>query len=301
MQDEEYRGVDERLLDDFQRELDAEKKANKAKMTKVGVGLVLGLLVAGGFALFSGIGSDGPASEPAAPMADGAGAPPMVDDLVTPRGVGDDEELATLAGQNLIEEDQAPPGSLMKEGVATEPVLVEEPPQGKAPPEPNASLTPPSSAGVFFALQMKAFDDAEKAIAERDRLVEQGLDGWIGVGKGERRLYTVDVGSFRSATDANKQSAPLKYHGYPNEATLVGEGGEFTLRVGSYRTQSEATSTANRVSGSGFPATVHTSSEPITLQLVRVGRYATKEEAEAAGVRLREKGMPSLGVVAAQE
>ena len=116
--EEDYADVDGELLQDFERELEAEEKARKRKLAYVAVGLALGLALAVALAgpwngERAGVAVKTPVKE-----AEKTAPAPVKEDM--------DSQLAKLQEQNLIDEDFKAPGALIED----ESMAPEEPEKG---------------------------------------------------------------------------------------------------------------------------------------------------------------------------
>jgi cell division septation protein DedD len=336
MQDEGYRRVDERLLEDFQAELAAEKEGRRRKMAKVGAGLVLGVVAAGWFAFFYS-GEGGLMSIPA-PEKPVATPMPDVDELLSRPGEGettvdDEAAMAALQGQNRIDQDVAAPGSLMGKG----PTPVEPKPTAAPTAAPTAVSTPAPTVEPTPASTPEPIAESgdESSTAMVTPVAEAPTDESMDAPAPKRmRLYTVQVRATLDGVEAQQLRDRLRDQGFSSwisqgkakrrrYAVEVGrfdsigkgaphssqlkfhgfdnrvayiDGGKVTLRLGSFVRRDEATALAERAAGSGFPARVEDRSEPAPLFMVRVGRFDDKTEAVAADERLRGVGVATLGV-----
>ena len=157
---------------------------------------------------------------------------------------------------------------------------------------PPAAVAAPAPPPVRYALALGTFavtDDAERV---ESKLNQAGFSTVRFRQQASARLFSVHLGSFKDAVEAQAAVERLQRDGEPAAVASTGRNGT-TVRVGEATPLRTAVQLAEKLRASGYDARVVAEAARAGEVSLRHGNFASRAEAEAASREIARLGVPN--------
>ena len=286
--EEDYADVDGELLQDFERELEAEEKARKRRLAYVAVGLALGLALAVALAGPWNGEQAGVAVKTPVKEAEKTAPAPVKEDM--------DSQLAKLQEQNLIDEDFKAPGALIEDESMTpeEPEkdspAVDEPSDDEEIPitEKKISTAPEEGTTETEAAQSGGRDSSEPAQPQEQETIEKAPPAKA-------------VAEFKPSTESRETKTSKERGKAPSASGAIesetqkteGKWEPFSVQVMATSDGVKAIELRDELMAKGFDAWISTGKVKKRLYRVESGEFKSIREASSLSGALGEAGFAS--------